>query len=112
MEIFIGLWRVKPAWLDLSKPARVAYLTRLAAQMGTIIKDGAEVVAWGTVEREADSEQGYDYYAVWKFRSREAALAYERNLAEHGWGSYFEYVALRGPMGTPLEVLTRTINLS
>lgn len=111
MEIFIGLWRVKPAWLALAKPARVAYLTKLAAQMSAVVASGAEVVAWGMVEREAESAEHYEYYAVWKFQSRQAALDYQRKLAAHGWGDYFEYVTLRGAMRTPLEVLTRTINL-
>lgn len=111
MEIFIGLWRVKPEWLALGKPARVAYLTELAAQMTGLVKDGAEAVAWGMVEREPSAELDYDYYAVWKFPSRDAALDYQRKLAEYGWGNYFEYATMRGSMHAPLGVLTRTINL-
>lgn len=111
MDMFIGLWRVKPAWLALTKPARVAYLTGLAVQMGATVRDGAKVVAWGSLEREVDAAQGFDYYAVWKFRSRDAALDYERKLAAHGWGDYFDYLTMRGAMQTPLDVLTRTINL-
>jgi hypothetical protein len=110
VEIFIGLWRAKPAWLALGRAARVAYMAGLAASVSGVIKGGAEVLAWGTVDNPAP-QVPFDFYAVWRFRDAEGALAYENQLAAHRWGDYFDYVAVHGAARTPLDVLTRSINL-
>jgi hypothetical protein len=109
MHAFIGHWRAKPNWFNLSLPARTAFLSKLSVAVQAAVGATGEMVAWGS--DELDTARGERFFAVWRFPSQASAKAYAEVLEKEGWHDYFDSETLIGPIQTAMGVFTRHVTL-
>jgi hypothetical protein len=110
MQMFIGLWRAKPAWNSMNAVARTAYLSKLSAEVRRAVGESAESIAWGENDDNASREQ-WQFFAVWRFTDPAQSVAYADTLNAHGWYDNFESIQVTGAPKTPFDVLTRHVTL-
>jgi hypothetical protein len=112
MQVYIELFRAKPAWQELDEEARAAYFARAGASIQRILEEpGVELLGVGSADPARSHDAGYDYFAVWKLPDRERVELFERGIEDDRWYDYFEQVNAGGEL-EPLEavmgrVLTR-----
>lgn len=110
MHIFVELWNVRQAWLDLPQADRVAYVEGVGGAMGELAEAGIECICWSHVD-DADYPSGHKFMAVWKMPDQSAVELFEKTVEGAGWYNYFEQVNARGALQTPQEVLGDLIGL-
>jgi hypothetical protein len=108
MQVFIGMWKPTGKWLELSQPARTAYLSKVTALTRLRLGNKAESIAWGENNHSPSAAQ-WQYFCVWRFPSPDMGDAYLSVLAENGWNDYFDTVSVRGEPKTPFDVMTRHV---
>jgi hypothetical protein len=109
MHAFIGHWRAKPAWFELSLAARTAFLSKVSIAVQAGVGKSGEMLAWGSDELNMDN--GERFFSVWRFPDRASAERYSQVLEQEGWNDYFESDTLIGTIQTPMGVFTRHITL-
>ncbi len=110
MYIFVELWNVKQAWLDMSQEDRGAYVNGVGGAMEELAKAGVECLCWTHVDNK-DYLSGHDYIAVWKMPDEATVELFEKTVEGAGWYNYFEQVNARGVMDTPQDVLGHLVGL-
>jgi len=111
MYLFIETWKPTPAWLNLTKKERVNYVDAVGDAIKQLLDSGVEIIGWGLNDAETDKHNGFDYFAVWKFPSKELAKQFEGMVSTAGWYCYFQQVNCSGFMAAPQDVLAHSINL-
>jgi hypothetical protein len=111
MYLFVECWKARPEWMALSKEARGAYMAELGKGIGELLKAGVEIVSWSMNEPDTSKRSEFDYFAVWKFPTKEAAKGFEQIVQQSGWYNYFDQVNLRGEMAGPTPSIGHMINL-
>lgn len=110
MQLFIGLWKPKQSWLELSQPARTAYLSKVTALTRLRLGSKAEAIAWGKNDC-AETAARYQFFCVWRFPDPSMGQAYIDVLAENGWNDYFDTDSIHGAPKTPFDVMTQHVLL-
>ena len=111
MFTYVELWKAKQPWLDLSKEERTNYMVALEPAIGQLLENGAQIVSWGYNEPGTFCRADYDFFGVWTFPDREAALAFEKMVEGAGWYHYFDQVNAMGAAGGPQESIAMMIGL-
>jgi hypothetical protein len=111
MYIFVECWKCRPEWLALTKEARGAYMAELGKGIEQLLKSGVEIVSWSMNEPDTSKRSPYDYFAVWKFPTREQAAGFEQVVQQSGWYNYFDQVNLRGEVAPPDPSIGHMIGL-
>ncbi|HWB27784.1 MAG TPA: DUF6616 family protein [Chitinophagaceae bacterium] len=111
MYLFIETWKPTPAWMQLNKTDRTNYVTAVGGAIKQLIDSGVEIIAWGINDSDTDRHNGFDYYAVWKFPSKEMIKQFEAMVTDARWYTYFEQVNCSGLSTSPGDVLQHSINL-
>ena len=111
MKMYIELWKATAAWLELSKEERGNYMSQLGPAIQHLVEQGAEILNWGVGDAGTYNKADYDFFAVWRFPSAEAAQNFEQLVVGAGWYNYFEQVNMMGDPTTPEEVIGKLINL-
>lgn len=111
MKMYIELWKATQAWIDLSKEERGNYMGQLGPAIQQLVEGGAEILNWGAIDQETYKKVDYDFFAVWRFPSQEAAEGFEKLVEGAGWYTYFEQVNAMGNPVSPQEVIGQLINM-
>jgi hypothetical protein len=110
MQMFIELWKAKPAWEALGRDERAAYMEQVGAGVEQLAKAGVEVVAWGIVDEDTARRIDFDFFGVWKMHDKEGVKLFERTIQEAGWYEYMEQVNASGEMASPQEVIAHQVS--
>lgn len=111
MYLFAECWKARPEWLALSKEARGAYMTELGKGIEALMNAGVEIVSWSMNEAGTANRAPYDYFAVWKFPTKELASGFEQIVQQSGWYNYFDQVNLKGELSSPDAIIGHMIGL-
>jgi hypothetical protein len=109
MFTYIELWKAKQSWLELSKDERANYMNALGPAIAQLIAGGAQIVSWGYNESSTFCRADYDFFGVWNFPDRDAALGFEKMVEGAGWYHYFDQVNAMGAAGGPQESIAMMI---
>ncbi|MDP4185746.1 MAG: hypothetical protein Q8862_11375, partial [Bacteroidota bacterium] len=90
MFIFIECWKARPEWLSLTHDERSEYLNRLSSGINELAKTGAEIVTWSLNDTDTPHRIDYDYFAIWRFPTKELVVQFEQIIEQSGWYNYFE----------------------
>lgn len=110
MYLFVELWNVRQAWLDLSTDERQAYANGVGGAVGQLLEAGIEIIGWSKLD-VAEYPSGYVYMAVYKMPSLAAVELFEKTVSEAGWYNYFEQINARGTLESPVDVLGQLVAL-
>ena len=111
MITYIELWKAKQGWHALSKEERGTYMNALGPAIQQLMKNGVQIISWGTNEASTFTRADYDYLAVWSFPNIEAAQSFEKMVEGAGWYNYFDQVNVMGAAGSPQDVISKLIEL-
>lgn len=111
MYLFVECWKSRPEWLALTPDARGAYMTALGSGIGELLKAGVEIVTWSMNDPDTSNRAPFDYFAVWKFPTKEGAAMFEQVVQQSGWYNYFDQVNLKGELSTPNVCIEQMIRL-
>jgi len=111
MYLFIETWKPTQAWLHLTKEERTNYVTAVGEAIKQLTDAGVEIEGWGLNDDDTDKNNGFDYFAVWKFPNKELVKQFEAMVTAAGWYNYFEQLNCSGIITTPQQVLGHSINL-
>ena len=98
MYLYVELWRFRPAWLELAQEDRTAWMDRLLAGLQQQLDSGVEVIGFVSNDSDTPHSSGYDFLAVWRMPSKEAAVRFESFVEASGLHEYYEQVNTRGQM--------------
>jgi hypothetical protein len=101
MYLFVECWKARPEWLALSIEDRGNYMAELGKGIGELLKSGVEIVSWSMNEPDTSHRAAFDYFAIWKFPTKEQATGFENIVQQSGWYNYFEQVNLKGEVSGP-----------
>jgi hypothetical protein len=113
VQAFIELWRPKPAWRELPREQRQAYLAEVEAGAAALEGTGIELVGWGTIEPEPDpaTASGFTWYAIWRATDAAEVQRFRDIVAESGWYGYFEQANVAGELRDPSAVLAEHVDV-
>ena len=109
MITYIEMWRARPAWRELPKSERRAYLSRIGPHMQELLGKGVQVLSWGSNEPGTHQRASYDYFAVWSFPDQKSADDFEARVSGGQWHEYFEQINLRGTTETPDKIIEKLV---
>ena len=101
MYLFVECWKARPEWLALNTEDRGNYMAELGKGLGELLKSGVEIVSWSMNDLDTSNRASFDYFAVWKFPTKELATGFEKIVQQSGWYNYFEQVNLKGEVAGP-----------
>ena len=96
MYMYAETWKFRPAWLELSREERKAWMDTLLAGIQQQLAAGVEVVGFVANDTDTPHSNGYDFLAVWKMPSKEIARRFEDFVEASGLHTYYEQVNIRG----------------
>lgn len=97
MYLYVELWKARQPWLDLSAEERKSWLDKILAGLQEQLQSGAvEPVGLVRNDDEIPHSAGFDFFAVWKMRDKNAARKFEDFVENAGWHDYFEQVNAGG----------------
>lgn len=111
MYLFVECWKARQEWLDLKMEDRVSYMTELGKGIQSLVEASVEIVSWSMNDPEISKRSKFDYFAIWKFPTKEFAQQFEKIIEQSGWYAYFDQVNLGGVAGTPEASVGHMINL-
>jgi hypothetical protein len=111
MYLFVECWKARPEWYSMNKEDRAAYMAELGKGIEGLIKSGVEIVSWSMNDPETSNRAPFDYFAVWKFPSKEEVTGFEMIVRQSGWYNYFDQVNLRGEVADPSPSIVHMISL-
>jgi hypothetical protein len=111
MYLFVECWKARPEWLALSTDARGAYLAELGKGIEALLQSGAEIVSWSMNDADTSNRGHFDYFAAWKFPSKDLATGFEHIVEQSGWYNYFDQVNFRGEVSSPAASIDHMIRL-
>lgn len=92
----VELYTPKAAWLTLADADRSAYFDAVGAGMASLSSQGIEALAFG----ESDATHPYaatqQFFAIWKFPTKDALKALVAGIDASGWHNYFDTVNTAG----------------
>ncbi|MBK7031418.1 MAG: hypothetical protein IPH45_20485 [Bacteroidales bacterium] len=101
MYLFVECWKARPEWQALSSEARGAYMEELGKGIEALINSGVEIVSWSMNDQDTANRGSFDYFAVWKFPTKELAAGFEQIVQQSGWYNYFDQVNFKGEILSP-----------
>ena len=111
MYLFVECWKARPEWQALNPEARGAYMAELGKGMEELLKSGVEIVSWSMNDPDISRRGPFDYFAVWKFQTKEQATGFEQVVLQSGWYSYFDQVNFKGEVSDPTSVIGHMMSL-
>ncbi|MBK7173686.1 MAG: hypothetical protein IPH84_10745 [Bacteroidales bacterium] len=111
MYLFVECWKARPEWQALSIEARGAYMAELGKGIESLISAGVEIVSWSINDPDTSNRGPFDYFAAWKFPTRELAAGFEQIVQQSGWYNYFDQVNFKGEVLSPTKVIEQIIRL-
>lgn len=111
MYIFVECWKARPEWLALDTEARGAFMVGLGQGMEQLLKTGVEVISWSINDLDTSHSGPYDYFAIWKFPTKEQASGFEQIIKQSGWYTYFHQVNFTGEVSNPNSIIEQIIGL-
>jgi hypothetical protein len=111
MYLFVECWKARPEWLALNPEARGAYMAQLGQGVEALVKSGVEIISWSMNDPDTSNRSPYDYFAVWKFPTKEMVKGFEQIIEQSGWYNYFDQVNLAGEVKDPFSSIAQIINL-
>jgi hypothetical protein len=111
MYLFIECWKARQEWLDLNSEDRAAYLAELGKGIEALVGSGVEIVSWSINDPDTSNRGSFDYFAAWKFPSKELAEGFELIIQQSGWYNYFDQINFKGRVMTPSAVIEQIISL-
>jgi len=111
MFVFIECWKARQEWIDLKVEERTAYMAELGKGIQSLVEAGVEIVTWSINDPGISRRSKFDYFAIWKFPTREFSKQFEQIVEQSGWYTYFDQVNLGGEEGMPDACVGHIINL-
>jgi hypothetical protein len=111
MYLFVECWKARPEWLELNTEERGNYMAELGKGIEALLKAGVEIVSWSMNDPDTSNRASFDYFAVWKFPTKELADEFEKIVQQSGWYNYFEQVNLKGELSSPDHIIGQIIGL-
>ena len=111
MYLFVECWKARPEWLALKAEERGAYMAQLGQGIGELLKAGVEVISWSLNDIDTSNRSQYDYFAVWKFPTKEMVQGFEQIVEQSGWYNYFDQVNLSGEIKDPFSCISNIVSL-
>ena len=111
MIYFIEAWNAKPAWLELSKEERGAYMNQVGAAIGGLLEAGVKVLTWSVNDPATTKRATFDYFAIWTFPNQESADEFQKLVEGAGWYEYFEQQNLMGREDSVENVIGHLVGL-
>ena len=110
-QIFIELYKYRPAWIDLDPSGRDKFSDGIKKALVDLVANGVEVIGWGFNDLESDRRAPYDFYGVYKVPSFDFQRAFDAAVVGSGWHDLFEQVSVSGALVEPAEILAVNIAL-
>ena len=111
MYLFVECWKARPEWLALTPDARSAYMAELGKGIGELLKSGVEIISWSMNDLDTTNRGPYDYFAAWKFPTKEQATGFEQVIQQSGWYTYFDQINFKGEVLDPNPSIGHMIGL-
>jgi hypothetical protein len=111
MYLFVECWKARPEWLALNAEARGAYMAQLGQGVEALVKSGVEIISWSMNDPDTTQRSAYDYFAVWKFPTKEMVKGFELIVEQSGWYNYFDQVNLSGEIKDPFTCISNIVSL-
>jgi hypothetical protein len=111
MYIFVECWKARPEWLALNPEERGSYMAELGKGIAELMKSGVEIVSWSMNDPGTSNRGSYDYFAVWKFPTKDLANGFEQIVLQSGWYNYFDQVNFKGEVSSPDAIIGQMIGL-
>ncbi|MEE6175841.1 haloalkane dehalogenase [Mycobacterium sp. 050134] len=110
-QIFVELYRYRPAWTDLPAAERESFVNRIADAIGDLRSRGVEVLGFGANDPDTDRRAPYDFFSVYRAPDPGTRRLIETGIAASGWYDYFDQINIGGAALTPLGALSQNILL-
>ena len=111
MYLFVECWKARPEWLALTPEDRGSYMAELGKGIAELMKSGVEIVSWSMNDPDTSNRGPYDYFAVWKFPTKDLANGFEQIVQQSGWYNYFDQVNFKGEVSSPDASIGHMIGL-
>ncbi|MEW2502861.1 haloalkane dehalogenase [Amycolatopsis sp. NPDC047767] len=111
-QLFIELYKYKPAWLELSAAERRRFAMALPTALGSLQERGLEILGYGPNDPATDHRADFDFFSVYRLPDAELLRELQAGIAESGWYDYFEQVNAGGPALTPAAALLQNVMLA
>lgn len=105
MYLYVELWKLRPAWFELSQDEQKSWMNNLLAGLQEQFKSGVEPIGLAFNDADTPHSSGYDFFAVWKMPNKETARQFENFVEDSGLHEYFEQVNTRGEIANMEDVV-------
>ena len=111
--ILTEIWNAKRSWLDLPAEERVEFFeTKIGPLLGSLVGEGAEILACAVNDNTGSERMDYRYMAVWRLPDKAFSDRLEAAAKEAGFLEYFEQVNFSGNSIPPDGLNADMIELS
>jgi len=110
-QIFVELYKYRPAWLALTQTEREQFAAGVRDAVEGLVSNGVEVIGWGYNDLETDHRAPYDFFCVYKVPSFEFQRGFDQAVVQSGWHDLFEQVGVSGAIASVAEVLAANVAL-
>jgi len=95
--ILTEIWNAKRSWLDLPAEERVEFFeTKIGPLLGSLVGEGAEILACAVNDNTGSERMDYRYMAVWRLPDKAFSDRLEAVAKAAGFLEYFEQVNFSG----------------
>ena len=103
--VLTEIWKARPSWGALSREERQRFFdTKINGFLGSMVSEGAEIVACAVNENAGSERIEYTCMAIWKVPDAAFASRIETGAAALGFLDYFEQVNFSGSVLTPPQL--------
>ena len=95
--ILTEIWNARPSWHNLSAEERIEFFeTKIGPLLGSLVGEGAEIVACAVNDNTGSERMDYQFMAVWRLPNKAFSDRLESAAREAGFLEYFEQVNFSG----------------
>ena len=105
MYLYVETWNAKPAWLELSKDDRLAFIGSVQNLLGNLVSEDLQLLGCVITEDDTVQHGGYQYVAIWNASDRNQVRKIEEGTRDIGWHDYFDQVNHGSDASGPEAVL-------
>ncbi|MEM8888543.1 MAG: DUF6616 family protein [Bacteroidota bacterium] len=111
MVYFIEMWNATDAWHKLSTEERGNYMGQIGAHVQGLMEKGVEILTWSLNDSDTSRKGSYDYFAIWSFPDKAAAMDFQGLVEAAGWYTYFDQKNLMGEADSAQNVIGQLVQL-
>jgi hypothetical protein len=105
MHIVFEQWSYKPAWKNLSRADREAFVGGVGGAVEHLATLGITTLGFGHNDSSTDKRASFDFWGIWQCPDARSAAIFQKAVTDSGWYDYFEHRNLSGELVPPTAIL-------